>query len=126
MDSHSDVFWRIIAIGCILGATIAIVTSPQLSLFESNCDKNYSPCVPNVIYDLNCAEIGYEVTVTGNDVNKFDEDDDGMGCENYRLNNWFWPTISYGLVGAFIGGWVALPVVMYLEKKDSKNKEGKE
>jgi hypothetical protein len=50
----------------------------------SNCDPNYSGyCVPNVNYDLDCADIGHMVYVVGNDHHRFDADNDGYGCESY-------------------------------------------
>ncbi len=48
-----------------------------------NCDPNYSPCVPVVAYDLNCADIGHGVSVVGADPHGFDRDRDGRGCESY-------------------------------------------
>lgn len=50
---------------------------------RSNCDPNYSPCVPNVSYDLDCPDIGFEVEVIGYDKHGFDRDGDGYGCESY-------------------------------------------
>ena len=50
----------------------------------SNCDPNYSPCVPNVSYDLDCPDIGFSVTIIGSDPHGFDgNDNDGYGCESY-------------------------------------------
>lgn len=49
----------------------------------SNCNPNYSGCVPNVAYDLDCPDIGYSVTVIGYDQYRLDGDDDGYGCESY-------------------------------------------
>ncbi len=49
-----------------------------------NCDPNYTPCVPNVSYDLDCPDIGFSVTVIGYDKHGFDgNDNDGYGCESY-------------------------------------------
>lgn len=49
------------------------------------CDRNYTGyCVPDVSYDLNCADIGYNtvyVVSGGYDKNGFDGDGDGIGCE---------------------------------------------
>jgi uncharacterized protein YabE (DUF348 family) len=47
------------------------------------CDSNYSGCVPIVSYDLDCADIGYTVSVLGNDKHRLDGDRDGYGCESY-------------------------------------------
>lgn len=49
----------------------------------SSCNPNYSGCVPNVSYDLNCADIGYSVSVIGYDQYGLDRDNDGYGCESY-------------------------------------------
>lgn len=49
----------------------------------SNCDPNYSgACVPNVPYDLDCADINGPVYVVGRDPHGFDGDGDGVGCES--------------------------------------------
>lgn len=49
-----------------------------------DCDPNYSGgCVPNVGYDLDCADIRFTVRVIGYDKHGFDRDRDGYGCESY-------------------------------------------
>lgn len=48
-----------------------------------NCNPNYSPCVPNAGYDLDCPDIGMRVSVVGYDVYRLDADNDGIGCESY-------------------------------------------
>jgi hypothetical protein len=50
---------------------------------SSGCDPNYTPCVPDVPYDLDCSDIGHSVEVIGGDPNGFDGDGDGFGCETY-------------------------------------------
>lgn len=51
---------------------------------SSNCNPNYSGyCVPNVSYDLDCADVRHRVTVVGVDVYRLDGDHDGIGCESY-------------------------------------------
>lgn len=50
---------------------------------SNNCNPNYSPCVPNASYDLDCPDIGFSVNVIGSDVYGFDRDGDGYGCEAY-------------------------------------------
>jgi outer membrane biosynthesis protein TonB len=45
------------------------------------CDPNYTPCIPNVAYDLDCKDIGFMVHVIGTDRHKLDRDKDGYGCE---------------------------------------------
>lgn len=50
---------------------------------RSNCHPSYSGCVPNVSYDLDCADIGQRVRVIGPDVFRLDADDDGIGCDSY-------------------------------------------
>jgi hypothetical protein len=49
----------------------------------SGCDPNDTGCVPNVAYDLDCADIGFSVQVTGVDHHGFDREGDGIGCESY-------------------------------------------
>lgn len=49
----------------------------------SNCDPNYSGCIPKVSYDLDCGDIGVSVVVYGYDSHGFDRDGDGYGCESY-------------------------------------------
>jgi len=50
---------------------------------QTNCNPNYSPCVPNVSYDLDCPDIGQRVSVIGYDQYHLDADHDGIGCESY-------------------------------------------
>jgi endonuclease YncB( thermonuclease family) len=51
---------------------------------QSNCHPSYTPCVPNVPYDLDCPDIGFPVTVIGPDVYRLDNNDpDNIGCESY-------------------------------------------
>jgi len=50
---------------------------------KSSCNPNYSGCVPNVSYDLNCPDIGYKVKVLGYDQYHLDADHDGWGCDSY-------------------------------------------
>lgn len=56
---------------------------PPTAVPAPNCHPSYTPCVPNVSYDLNCPDIGFAVQVIGRDVFGFDRDDDGRGCESY-------------------------------------------
>lgn len=49
----------------------------------SSCHPSYTPCVPNVGYDLNCADVGFAVQVIGPDSYRLDGDNDGRGCESY-------------------------------------------
>jgi micrococcal nuclease len=44
------------------------------------CRTGYSPCLP-VVGDLDCADIGFTVRVTGSDPYRLDGDGDGLGCE---------------------------------------------
>lgn len=46
------------------------------------CDPNYSGCVPDTGYDVDCAEVGGPVEVIGTDVDGLDADGDGIGCES--------------------------------------------
>jgi micrococcal nuclease len=45
-----------------------------------SCAPGYSPCLP-VVPDLNCADIGHPVKVTGADQYHLDGDHDGVACE---------------------------------------------
>lgn len=56
-------------------------TQPQPSQ-SGNCDPNYTPCIPNVSYDLDCGDISTSVRVIGTDRHRFDRDGDGYGCES--------------------------------------------
>lgn len=38
----------------------------------SGCDPNYTPCVPISAADLDCADIGFSVTIVGSDPHGFD------------------------------------------------------
>ena len=49
---------------------------------SGGCDPNYSPCIPNVSYDLDCGDISTSVRVIGTDRHLFDRDGDGYGCES--------------------------------------------
>lgn len=48
---------------------------------SSECDPNYSGCVPSYPPDIDCAEISGSVTVYGSDPHGLDADGDGSGCE---------------------------------------------
>jgi micrococcal nuclease len=59
------------------------VTAPQPAPQQtSNCDPNYTPCIPNVSYDLDCGDISTSVQVIGTDRHRFDRDGDRYGCES--------------------------------------------
>ena len=90
--------------------------------FGSNCNPNYSPCVANARYDLDCSDIGFQVTVKGSDVYRLDSDDDGTGCENNRLNV-FWHSIIFGAVGAWVGGWIGLFVSLGYENYEKRKQK---
>lgn len=64
-----------------IGTYVAPAAKPKAS--SSSCNPNYSGCVPNVSYDLNCPDIGYKVQVLGYDQYRLDADDDGWGCDSY-------------------------------------------
>ncbi len=50
---------------------------------DSDCEDGYSPCVATYPPDLDCADIGQQVEVTGSDPHGLDGDSDGVGCESY-------------------------------------------
>lgn len=54
----------------------------QYSQTGSDCDPNYSgTCIPKKSRDLDCADVGKNVKVTGDDPHGLDRDGDGIGCE---------------------------------------------
>jgi endonuclease YncB( thermonuclease family) len=59
--------------------------SPKASN-TSQCDPNYSPCIPISVTDLNCPDLYAQgissIRVIGTDIHKFDRDRDGIACEN--------------------------------------------
>lgn len=65
------------------GTKVAAAPVPADLSEDSECDTNYSGCVPNVSYDLDCPDIGFNVVVYGSDPHGFDRDGDGYGCESY-------------------------------------------
>lgn len=85
------------AMGCLLWLLFLSLPAILIWLSESNdqpqpasvrpssgvsaCDPNYSGCVPDVPYDLDCSDVSGPVYVRGSDPNGFDGDGDGIGCE---------------------------------------------
>jgi hypothetical protein len=45
------------------------------------CDPNYTGCVPDTFYDVDCDEVAGPVQVVGYDTNGLDADGDGVACE---------------------------------------------
>jgi micrococcal nuclease len=73
-------------------APLAVATSvpaldkiqPPAANLAGDCNPNYSPCVPNVSYDIDCKDVGFRVQVIGSDPYNLDNDDpDLIGCESY-------------------------------------------
>jgi len=58
--------------------------SPKAST-SSQCDPNYSPCIPISATDLDCPDLYARgissIRVIGVDIHKFDRDRDGIACE---------------------------------------------
>ena len=48
----------------------------------SNCHPSYVPCIPNGP-ELDCPQIGHQVSVIGPDKYRLDADGDGTGCDSY-------------------------------------------
>lgn len=46
-----------------------------------NCEPGYEPCVPRYPPDVDCPDVGENVSVTGSDPHGLDRDGDGVGCE---------------------------------------------
>jgi len=67
---------------------MSVPPSSNVDRSTSGCDPNYARfCVPVVNYDLNCPDIRARVQVVGFDVNGFDGNNDGVGCERYPWRN---------------------------------------
>ena len=53
---------------------------------SSQCDPNYSPCIPISVADLNCPDLYAlgisSIKVIGTDPHELDRDRDGIACEN--------------------------------------------
>jgi endonuclease YncB( thermonuclease family) len=47
----------------------------------SACASGYSPCIPSYPPDLDCADVGGPIQVTGSDPHGLDADGDGVACE---------------------------------------------
>ena len=69
----------------VTGTSASVPPPPQT---ESQCDPNYSPCVP-IASDVDCAGgkgngpayVKGPVKIIGKDIYKLDGDHDGIGCE---------------------------------------------
>jgi hypothetical protein len=48
---------------------------------KKSCAPGYSPCIPPYPPDLDCADIGHPVAVSGSDPHALDRDGDGQACE---------------------------------------------
>jgi len=65
-----------------------VINETETSTTSSQCDPNYSGCVP-IASDVDClggtgngpAYVKGPVRVTGKDIYQLDDDDDGIGCE---------------------------------------------
>lgn len=120
--TSKKIFNGITIAGGIIGIALVIFGQIVLPHFKKDCDPNYSPCVTYVNYDLDCPEIGHQVSVEGVDRYRLDGDRDGVGCETYGNGDIFWSLIVSGAVGAFIGGWVGLFASMAYESRENKVK----
>lgn len=62
-----------------------VVSNRQAVQGTGDCDVHYTPCVKKTGRDLDCADIGFRVTIIaiGEDPHGLDGDSDGSGCENY-------------------------------------------
>lgn len=80
--------WLIVILACLdLFGVIHIDTDeakPTHAVERSvrpTCDPNYTGCVPDSPYDVDCDEVAGPVEVIGSDVDGLDADNDGIGCE---------------------------------------------
>lgn len=64
----------------LLGGGAFIWTGTHPASGTTNCDSNYSGCVP-VSADVDCSDLQVQVTVLGEDVYGLDRDKDGKACE---------------------------------------------
>lgn len=74
----------IVAIGLAVTGCGEVVEPQRISdsgSSEGSCHPDYSGCLPDDGYDLDCAEVGRPVRVSGGDEYGLDRDGDGMGCE---------------------------------------------
>jgi len=65
----------------------ALIAAEEEAEFEEEeagggCDPNYTGCVPDTGYDVDCSEVDGPVEVIGTDVDGLDADSDGIGCES--------------------------------------------
>ena len=65
----------------------ALIAAEEEAEFEEEelgggCDPNYTGCVPDTGYDVDCDEVSGPVEVIGTDVDGLDADGDGIGCES--------------------------------------------
>jgi type II secretory pathway pseudopilin PulG len=62
-------------------AAAAARSKPKPQPALSNCDPNYSGCVPPYPPDVDCSDVNGPVTVTGSDPHELDADGDGVACD---------------------------------------------
>lgn len=61
--------------GCPRSKPVPLVQAP------AGCEPGYDPCVPVFPPDVDCADVGGPVRVTGPDPHGLDRDGDGVACE---------------------------------------------
>lgn len=78
-----------IALGAIVLGAVSCGTNAEPTRISDRgsggggCHPDYSGCVPDDGYDLDCDDIGHGVSVSGGDEYGLDRDGDGYGCESY-------------------------------------------
>jgi endonuclease YncB( thermonuclease family) len=55
---------------------------PLVQQPDQNCAAGYTPCIPPYPPDLDCADVGGPIYVTGSDPHGLDADGDGVACES--------------------------------------------
>lgn len=55
---------------------------PLIQQPNKGCSTGYTPCLPPAPPDLDCADVGGPVYVTGSDPHDLDADGDGVACES--------------------------------------------
>ena len=99
-----NVFWAITIIGYVIGVIIGlkIIYNPDNYVTSRQCIEASGPTRANPYYG------------------------DGPECERYGYvkgrENLLVPLIIHGGAGAFVAGWIALPISMIVEKIESKKK----
>jgi hypothetical protein len=65
-------------------ADVSVASDPEPEPVEEEAEDSSPYAYPAWNgYDLDCADVGHRVKVTGDDPHRLDRDGDGWGCESY-------------------------------------------